>query len=217
MSEDRSRSPSSPSYTHHEHSRDRSRSPRPPREDSYSASLRVASLETLTGKTEGSGAGHSSLGRRHWENKHENPQDWSNSRSAAAALTADQHNAAAAAWREARETGEPRSSSPASNAPLPLPGLLASLAAGGGKNGSGSPDLSQLLAGGQLSQLPKPADLIQQAQALQLLAHLQTVLINSGQQPPQLGSSGGLSQQQQSISQLMHSQAQLQKVKYQTQ
>ena len=41
-----------------------------------------------------------------------------------------------------------------------------------------------------LSGLPKPADLIQQAQTLQLLAHLQTMLMNPGAGQPSAPSTG---------------------------
>ena len=210
MSEDRSRSPFSPEHRHTDHPRDlhvRDRSPRhqredssprQQREDSYSASLRLASLETLTGK-----AGDQSR-HHHWKREaQENPQNWA---------PADQPDHRIS-WRENQEA--PRSSSP-SKVPISLPSLLASMAGGGG----GAPaDLSQLLAAGQLSQLPKPADLIQQAQALQLLAHLQTVLINTNQHHHHNngnhnnGSHNNINQQQiNNISQIMHSQAEMQKV-----
>ena len=76
--------------------------------------------------------------------------------------------------------------------PPSLPEALASLqttASQSYANLVGSP-LQHLLSGGPggLSGLPKPADLIQQAQALQLLAHLQTMLMNpntsNSQSPP---------------------------------
>ena len=151
MSEDRSRSPyidhSRLQQNDHSHTRDRSRSPRDFREDSYSASLRLASLETLTGKT---GSWVDESGRlRENEKMRENRENFREKLSSSFTSST-----------------VPRSQAEGAANPLHL---LAGI--------PGSP-FSHLLNGGGMSGLPKPADLIQQAQALQLLAHLQTVLLN---------------------------------------
>jgi len=113
--------------------------------DSYSASLRLASLETLTGKSL-----VSSL-----------PPNFP---------------FPTMPLPETTSMKVPTSPTPS------LPEALANLQSSANQSYGGlvgSP-LQQLLSGGPagLSGLPKPADLIQQAQALQLLAHLQTMLMN---------------------------------------
>ena len=158
MSEDRSRSPyidnARFNQTQQSDSRDRSRSPRSYREDSYSASLRLASLETLTGKT-GSWVDQTGQWREN-EKMRESEKFYAKMSSSSTSTTVP--------------------SSTAEGGPNPLH-LLAGL--------PGSP-FSHLLNGGGVSGLPKPADLIQQAQALQLLAHLQTVLLNPASSPSSL-------------------------------
>ena len=140
---ERSRSP-----IHHQH-------PALKREDVYSASLRLASLETLTGGKHGV---------RH-------------------------HPSEAVAHHEPASNGLPADAAP--KVPISLPADVV------GTNNPlssmltmpGSP-FAQLLgnggsAVGGLTGLPKPSDLLQHAQALQLLAHLQTMLLSPGQQQQQ--------------------------------
>ena len=119
--------------------------------DSYSASLRLASLETLTGKPP------TSLGL---------PFPFM------AGLTPSKP--------------EPTSPHkvPKDEPALPLQDALANFQKTASESYSSmmANPLQQLLAAqgglGGLGNLPKPADLIQQAQTLQLLAHLQTMLMN---------------------------------------
>lgn len=126
--------------------------------DSYSASLRLASLETLTGK---------SLVSSLPPNFPFPPMS----------------------MHETTSMKVPTSPTPS------LPEALANLQTTANQSYTslmGSP-LQQLLSGGPagLTGLPKPSDLIQQAQALQLLAHLQTMLMNpnaSNSQSPQISS-----------------------------
>ena len=126
--------------------------------DSYSASLRLASLETLTGKSL-----VSSL-----------PPTFP-----FPPMPMD----------ESTSVKVPSSPTPS------LPEALANLQTTANQSYAslmGSP-IQQLLSGGPagLSGLPKPSDLIQQAQALQLLAHLQTMLMNpnaSNSQSPSISS-----------------------------
>ena len=117
--------------------------------DSYSASLRLASLETLTGKQGGPGPAASLAGL---------PFPFS------------------PLPLPAQPTSAKVPSDPAPPASLQeaLANLQKTAAAGAAPPVPGFP-LGQLLAG---PGLPKPADLIQQAQTLQLLAHLQTMLMN---------------------------------------
>lgn len=185
MSEDQSRSRSpypDPSWGRSgaEGGRERSRSPRQRAEDTYSASLRLASMESLTGK------------RPRWpEHQRENQEQeiWRQN-------LREKENARESFHEKenmsvhATSPKVPTSLQDFSN-PLHLLGL------------PGSP-FSQLLAGGgaNLAGLPKPADLIQQAQALQLLPHLQTVLLNPG----------GGTQNQTNINALFNNAADVQKV-----
>ena len=134
-----------------ERHRDRSRSPLQAREDIYSASLRLASLETLTGKQGGTWPQHSDH---------------------AMALDA----------RKERLPVETPPSVPISLPDSAMSNPLNMLSM------PGSP-FSQLLGAGGvagLSGLPKPSDLLQHAQALQLLAHLQTMLLSPGQTQPNM-------------------------------
>merc|ERR1719342_1027573 len=128
--------------------------------DSYSASLRLASMESLTGKMTPSSQG-------------------------------------LFPFMPSLPTLPATSSPVPTTPPLNLQDALANLQKTASQNFSGmmgSP-LQQLLASqgaaGGLSGLPKPSDLIQQAQALQLLAHLQTMLMNpnaSNSQSPSISS-----------------------------
>jgi len=115
--------------------------------DSYSASLRLASMESLTGKMTPSSQG-------------------------------------LFPFMPSLPTLPATSSPVPTTPPLNLQDALANLQKTASQNFSGmmgSP-LQQLLASqgaaGGLSGLPKPSDLIQQAQTLQLLAHLQTMLMS---------------------------------------
>eukprot|EP00092_Neocalanus_flemingeri_P040949 GFUD01044588.1.p1 GENE.GFUD01044588.1~~GFUD01044588.1.p1 ORF type:complete len:648 (+),score=113.07 GFUD01044588.1:584-2527(+) len=126
--------------------------------DSYSASLRLASLETLTGKS---------------------------------LVSSLPPNFPFPPMSMPETTSMKVPTSPAPSLPEALANLQSTANQSyGGLLGS---PLQQLLSGGPagLSGLPKPADLIQQAQALQLLAHLQTMLMNpntSNSQSPQISS-----------------------------
>ena len=143
--------------------------------DSYSASLRLASLETLTGKGE-KGPGlpitfpFPGLGTA--------PQLSSDSTSAKVPTdvsTLPLPDALANLQKTASQASQ-------NYGVLGSLGSLASLAT----PGSISSPFHQLLAGqGAMSVpgLPKPAELIQQAQALQLLAHLQTMLMTPTSSP----------------------------------
>jgi len=137
--------------------------------DSYSASLRLASLETLTGKA---GKAHGLPLNFPFPGLGVSP----------APPVSDATSAPAKV--------------PSDLSALPLPDALANLQKTAsqsygvlGSLGSLSSPLHQLLAGQNglaVPGLPKPAELIQQAQALQLLAHLQTMLMtpSSGANTP---------------------------------
>ena len=138
--------------------------------DSYSASLRLASLEHLTGKPPVSVAG---LGfpfgpapglpaPAAFTSASKVPTDSASAPSLQDALLNLQKTASASSFP----------TPPANLLANPLASLLASQGAAG------------------LSGLPKPADLIQQAQTLQLLAHLQTMLMNPGAGQPSAPSTG---------------------------
>ena len=135
--------------------RERSRSPihqHPAlkREDVYSASLRLASLETLTGGKHG---------MRH-------------------------HPSEAVAHHEPASNGLPAEAQP--KVPISLPADVTNNPLSSMLTMPGSPFAQLLNNGGAavsgLTGLPKPSDLLQHAQALQLLAHLQTMLLSPGQQ-----------------------------------
>ena len=129
--------------------------------DSYSASLRLASLEHLTGKAPVSMAG---LGF---------PFGPAPGLPAPAASTSASKVPTDAAPSLQDALLNLQKTASASSFPGPPANLLASPLA--------SLLASQGAAG--LSGLPKPADLIQQAQTLQLLAHLQTMLMSPQGQP----------------------------------
>ena len=121
--------------------------------DSYSASLRLASLETLTGKPP------ASLGLPGFPFLPTLPVS-----QPATTSTKVPNDTPTLSLQDALANFQKTALQP------PPPSSLL----------PGSP-LQQLLASqGGLSGLPKPADLIQQAQTLQLLAHLQTMLMNPG-------------------------------------
>ena len=126
--------------------------------DSYSASLRLASLEHLTGKAPVSMAG---LGF-----------PFGLPAPAASTSASNVPTDAAPSLQDALLNLQKTASAPSFPGPPanllanPLASLLASQGAAG------------------LSGLPKPADLIQQAQTLQLLAHLQTMLMSPGGAQP---------------------------------
>ena len=136
--------------------------------DSYSASLRLASLETLTGKPPASLA---SLAFPF------GPTPGLPAASAASTSASKVPSEPSLSLQDALLNFQKTASS------YPGPGLMAN-------------PLASLLASqgaGGLSGLPKPADLIQQAQTLQLLAHLQTMLMNpGGGQAGQAGAPGPL-------------------------
>jgi hypothetical protein len=147
-------------------------SPSSSKEDSYSASLRLASLESLTGRGQFLGRPASPASPPHREAadlaaeaarfSHVPPLPTSSAASSIKVPTSNDDGNAAMALANFGLLG------------LPLGHLL-----GGGPAG---PSLAHLLGGqaGVHGGLPRPADLIQQAQALQLLAHLQTVLMQAG-------------------------------------
>ena len=126
------------------------------RQNTYSASLKLASLDSLT------------------ENRHPlspssrfNPAPLSPSSLPSSLESSGNHHPAISSHSLITSAANsPSSAASAAIAANPALSLLASM--------PGSP-LSAMLAAGNL---PKPSDLIQQAQALQLLAHLQTVLLN---------------------------------------
>ena len=126
--------------------------------DSYSASLRLASLETLTGKQGGPGPAASLAGL---------PFPFSPLPLPAQPTSAKVPSDPAPAPPTLQEALANLQKTAAAGAAPPVPGFP-------GAAVPGFP-LGQLLAG---PGLPKPADLIQQAQTLQLLAHLQTMLMN---------------------------------------
>ena len=155
----RERSPTTARESNREEEKD-SKSPY----DSYSASLRLASLETLTGKGKGPGLPLNF------------PFPGLGVSPVLPAASSDSTSASAKV--------------PTEVAALPLPDALANLQKTAsqsygvlGSLGSMGSPLHQLLAGQSAMSvpgLPKPAELIQQAQALQLLAHLQTMLMAPG-------------------------------------
>jgi len=122
--------------------------------EAYSASLRLASLETLTGKTPGSPSLPLMI-------------------------------LPATSPTSAKTPGE---QSLSSTLPVPSQPFLTSLQSSQAFLNNMNSPLQQFLSGGSpggvIPGLPKPADLIQQAQTLQLLAHLQTMLMNPNQSPP---------------------------------
>ena len=136
--------------------------------DSYSASLRLASLEHLTGKPPVSVAGFGFPfgpglpAPAASTSASKVPTDSASAPSLQDALLNLQKTASASSFP----------TPPANLLANPLASLLASQGAAG------------------LSGLPKPADLIQQAQTLQLLAHLQTMLMNPGAGQPSAPSTG---------------------------
>ena len=125
--------------------------------DSYSASLRLASLETLTGKQGGPGPAASLAGLPFPFSPLPLPAQPTSAKVPSDPAPPASLQEALANLQKTAAAGAP-----------PVPGFPGAAAV------PGFP-LGQLLAG---PGLPKPADLIQQAQTLQLLAHLQTMLMN---------------------------------------
>jgi hypothetical protein len=146
----------------------------PSKEDSYSASLRLASLESLTGRAA------QFLGRppaASPPSPHRDAADYAGE--AGRFSHASMPTSSSTAATSGIKVPTSNDSSAMALANFGLLGLPLGHLLGGGPAG---PSLAHLLGGqaGSSGGLPRPADLIQQAQALQLLAHLQTVLMQAG-------------------------------------
>ena len=160
----RSRSPQSPFggrlvVREDEHEEDREREAHREKGDdllrpteAYSASLRLASLESLTGKMSAKAP----------------PLPFSIA--SLSGLTPAKASPPSSTSPRVPDLPQTPSLPPAYLGALSSPSPLHQLLSSAGANPGGT----------SIPGLPKPADLIQQAQALQLLAHLQTMLMNPG-------------------------------------